>query len=607
MLTLDDFNACDWKEALAGVDCPYDYSSLSRAFLDTAKQAISKEKQTDNKVLSLLADICSMMLSPGSGNEPFKRCFVLSDGRCSMGLDDLSADEIEFVVAIVDSVDEPFLKARLADLAWVLKKPRDVTFARTAIDSYLSIPLDAKTWQRCGRNCWQRAINLAWKRGIGTHEHKSEIETSVVAAFTSATAEDGSFGLKLANLLMSNALGGDVSATIGSRLENLGSELTSQCKPAMALKYYQASAEWHRKSGNDSKWVGMIVEVGEGWAAEASTHEVSDHPRHGNAANCYERAIQCYRGIPGTHREAYRVDERISELRQRYHESLKKSLNQMSTIKSRGLDLTQFAEGARKAVMGKSSEEALASFVNLRHFVDPKRLRDNVIERQKSMPLLAMFSRKAMNRDGRVVKNVPGDDKEAILHDEMIRDYRGNIKADVSGIIVPALEALLLEHRFCVGDFIDLCRQSPFVPAGREYLFGRGLYAGCDYDFATAIHLLTPQIEHSIRLILKQEGVSTTHLDQDGVETEKGLASLIFESAAEEIFGPDLRFEINTLFCEPTGPNLRNRIAHGLLNDNESQSVYAIYAWWLTLKLVVNSALAASEPDAETREDDPEG
>ena len=605
MLTLDDFNACGWKETLAGVDCPFDYSALSQAFLNAAKQAISKEKQTDSKVLNLLAYICSMILSPGSDNEPFKRCYVLSDGRCSMGLDDLSADEIEFVVSIVDSVDEPFLKARLADLAWVLKKPRDVTFARTAIDGYLSIPLDAKIWKRCGRNCWQRALNLAGKHGIGTDEHKSEIETSIVAAFTSATAEDGSFGLELANLLKSNALGGDVTATIGSRLENLGSELTSQCKPAMALKYYQASAEWYRKSGNDRKWVEMIVEVGEGWAAEASTHEVSDHPKHGNAANCYERSIQCYRGIPGTHRKAYRVDERISELRQRYHESLKKSLNQMSTIKSRGLDLTQIADTARKAVMGKSSTDALESFVNLRPLVNAKKLRESVIERLKSTPLLAMFSRKAMNRDGHVVKNVSGDDKEAILHDEMIRNYRMNVEVDVRGIIVPALDALLLEHRFCVEDFIDLGRQSPLVPAGREYLFGRGLYAGCDYDFATAIHVLAPQIEHVIRLFLNQEGVSTTHY-KDGVETERSLGSLICEPEAEEIFGPDLTFELRTLFCEPTGPNLRNHVAHGMLNDNESQSAYTIYAWWLTLRLVVNSVLNASDMDAEIREDERE-
>lgn len=605
MLTVDDFNACGWKAALQEVDAPADYCSLTQAFLGTADRAVKEERRTHGKVLRLLADVCSMGLSPDSSNEPFKRCVVLSDGRCSMGLDDLSADEIEFVAAIVDSIDNPLLKARMADVAWTLKKPKDVEFARTAIESYLSIPLDWKTWQRDGRECWQRAISLVNTRGIGTAKHKSEIETSAVAAFMSATAEDATFGLDLANLLIANALGMDESATIGSRLEDLGSEFERQGKVAVGLECHKASADWYRESGNESKWAERTVAIAEGWLREATSHELSDPPRYSSAASFYERAIQIYRDIPKAHRDTYRVDERISELRQRYHESLKKSLDEMSSITSRGLDLTRIAEGARKAVMGKSSRDALASFVNLRHFIDARKLRDNVIVRQMSTPLLALASRMAISRDGRVIKKVSGHDKEAKLQDQMIRDYRLDVEVDVRGIIDPALEALLLEHRFSVKDFIDLGRQSPFVPAGREHLFGRGLYAGCEYDFATAVHILTPQIEHVIRLVLKQAGVSTTHLDQNGVDTEKGLASLIRESALGEILGPDLSFELRTLFCEPTGPNIRNNVAHGLFNDNESQSVYAIYAWWLTLKLVVNSALAASEPDAETREDDP--
>ena len=602
MLTFDDFNACGWKAAVDCLDCPYDYGSLSSAFSDAANRAQQEDRQTDSKVLRLLADVCSMQLSTDSVNDPYKPCIVWTDGQRSMIPSDLSDDEIRFFASIVDFINNALLKARLADLIWLLQKPRQVKLARTAIDSYRSIPLEPKIWQRGGRKCWQRAINLAQIRGIGTDEHKSEIEASIVAAFMSATAEDGSFGLKLANLLMSNALGADVSASIGSRLENLGSELKSQGKLPMALEYYQASADWCRKSDNDTKWVEMKAKVAAGWVEQASLHELSDPPKHSNAAGCYDRAIQSYREIPGTQRETYHVNERISELRKRRHESLKESLDQMSSIRSRGIDLSQIADSARKEVMGKSSADALVSFANIRPIVNVKTLRDSVRERLTQTPLISMFSRTALSRDGRVIKNVPGDDKEAIYADEMIREYRMNVEVDVRGIIVPALEALLLEHRFCVEDFIDLAKRSAFGPAGREFLFGRGLYAGCDYDFATAVHILTPQIEHVIRLILKQEGVSTTHLDRNGVETERSLASLICESAAEEILGPDLSFEIRSLFCEPTGPNLRNLLAHGMLNDIASQSIFAIYAWWLTLMLVVNFNGDASDIDTETCE-----
>jgi hypothetical protein len=39
----------------------------------------------------------------------------------------------------------------------------------------------------------------------------------------------------------------------------------------------------------------------------------------------------------------------------------------------------------------------------------------------------------------------------------------------------------------------------------------------------------------------------------------------------ETIFGKDLSFEIKALFCDPFGPNLRNELAHGLLDYEEAR------------------------------------
>jgi len=56
-----------------------------------------------------------------------------------------------------------------------------------------------------------------------------------------------------------------------------------------------------------------------------------------------------------------------------------------------------------------------------------------------------------------------------------------------------------------------------------------------------------------------------------------------------QIFGEDLSFELKALFCDAFGPNLRNEIAHGLLDDEACHSTYAIYSWWFGLKLVFNT------------------
>jgi hypothetical protein len=192
-------------------------------------------------------------------------------------------------------------------------------------------------------------------------------------------------------------------------------------------------------------------------------------------------------------------------------------------------------------------------------------------------------------------------DDAIVIRSEMIRDYGILVGIVVQGDIWPALEVLLLEHRLREADFIGLANQSPIVPRGRERLFGKALFAGYDRDFVTAIHLLVPQIEHMVRVHLKQAGAKTTTLDIDGIENENGLSALMALPEAEKVFGEDLSFELKALLCDSFGPNLRNELAHGLLDDDACQSVYAIYAWWFGLRLVFNTYWNANRkgPDGE--------
>ena len=129
-------------------------------------------------------------------------------------------------------------------------------------------------------------------------------------------------------------------------------------------------------------------------------------------------------------------------------------------------------------------------------------------------------------------------------------------------------------------------------------LFGKGLFAGYDHDFVVAIHLLTPQIEHLVRFHLQRAGAITAKLDPNGIETEIGLSALIDLPEAKEVLGENLTFEIRAVFCDAFGPNLRNKIAHGRLDDRECQSIYSVYAWWFALRLVFNTYWNARQADA---------
>jgi len=604
-ITATDFAECGWKEVLSGT-AREGYSTMWQALSDAARQAIEQGRLSQGKVLWLLADACSMSLSPKSLNEPFKPIMVM-EGKRTVIPDDLPVGDIAFYAQIVDDIDDPWLKARLADLVWLKQRPRDFRFALTAIDSYRSIPLDTETWVRGGDKSWERAISLTRMLKDGSGDRINEIESAITTAFQTATRADGFLGLWLADLLNTHGLARNQASIIAQRLESLAQEFDDEGDLHRSREYFDASSTWYKRAGDDAKAAAMTVAVAEGWVKEAVARASSDKPSHMVAASFYENAIQLYRTITRTERAVHRADERMAELRIHLTESGEKSLDEMGLIKTPGVDISEIVENARKAVRGKEAIEALKAFVNLHRGVNAQKARESAIERIRQHPFQAMFAATVMSSDGRVIARHPGmsmgatltEDDEVVIRAEMIRDFGILVGIVVQGDIWPALEEMLLEHRLSEADFVQLARQSPILPKGRERIIGKALFAGYDKDFVTALHLLVPQVEHLVRYHLKQVGVKTTTLSIDGIENENGLSKLMELPQVQQIFGEDLAFEIRALFCDAFGPNLRNELAHGLLDDEACYSIHSIYAWRFVLRLIFNTYWnAARKADA---------
>lgn len=595
VISLDDFLASEWRQALN--NAPREgYSAMWQAFSMAARSSIDQGRNENGKVLWLLADACSMMLSPASQNEPFKPYAVLHDRRSVIPDDMLEAD-ITFFAKIVDAVDDDWLKARLADLVWLKSKPRNPKFALMAIDAYRSLPLDNNTWIADGRDCWLRAISLARMLRGGAGDRLEQMEATIVVAFNLATRADGFLGCWLADLLKSNGLGRAHRADVAKKLEALAYEFDDEGDLHRAREYFSAAADWHKAIPNEVKAAAMTVAVAEGWVKEAIARTASEIPSHTVAASFYENAIQTYRTIPSAERTTHSVDERIAELRTHLNDAGERSLEEMGLLRTPGIDITQIVENARKSVTGKSAQEALLAFANLHRGANAGELRSSALERMRQHPLQSLFASTVVSRDGRVIAKRPAmslgreltEQDEIAVRAEMIRDYSILVSILIQGDIWPALEVLLLEHRLREADFIDLARNSPIVPKERAGLFGKALFAGYERDFVTALHLLIPQIEHLVRVHLKQAGAKTANLDLDGIQNENGMSTLMDLPESEQVFGKDLAFELKSLFCDSFGPNLRNELAHGLLDEDACHSPFAIYAWWLALRLTFNT------------------
>ena len=152
---------------------------------------------------------------------------------------------------------------------------------------------------------------------------------------------------------------------------------------------------------------------------------------------------------------------------------------------------------------------------------------------------------------------------------------------------------------------MHIAQLSPIVPPDRHHIIGKGLHEGYQQDFASAISILIPQLENIIRYYLDKRGTETTTTTPEGTIHYVGMSNLVDKEPIEDIFGEDYVFEFKALFCDSQGSNLRNDLAHGIIDDDRYCSIEAVYAWHIIFKLIFNSYWIAARKQEMKNESSP--
>lgn len=604
--TAEDLRTSRWRDAVASADSD-GYVGIWQALSKAAASALDEGRAAESKALWLLADASSMMLKPRSANEPFFPMAVFGERRSAIP-NDFSPDDIALLAAVAADIDNHFIRARLSDLVWLYAIPRNADYGRRAIDAYRAVPMTAETWARDARDCWERAIALCLQLGAGAGSRLAEIETALLAIFDSAIYSDGFFALSIARLLLESNLGRTRAHEMADRLAARGTELAQAASHYEARGYLDAAAAWYALSADKELQADMTCAVAETWAKEAGARAGGSQPSNMAAASFYENAIQTFRRVPRKLRPTRRVDERLAELYVLLDGAGKASLGEMGVVSSGPIDISEIVETAQASVRGKDLLNALVALANIYRGARRAKLKEFAEKMLREHPLQALFASTHLSRDGRVVAKRPGfgfgstdsQEYQLTLWAEMVKHYSMEIGLIVQSQLLPALDALLLDHRIRETDLAHIVRNSPIVPSDRVSLFAKGLFAGFERDLVSALHLLVPQVENLVRWHLKAAGVKTTTLSLQGIENENGLSTLVDLPEIAIIFGEDLAFELKALFCDAFGPNLRNEVAHGLLDASNCQTAQTFYAWWLVLRLTFNTFWnAAHKPQTE--------
>ena len=106
-------------------------------------------------------------------------------------------------------------------------------------------------------------------------------------------------------------------------------------------------------------------------------------------------------------------------------------------------------------------------------------------------------------------------------------------------------------------------------------------------DYFSALHILVPQLEHSLRYILQHAGVDPSAIQSDMTQESRTLSVMLDKEREplEGMLGPAIVFEIENLFDFRGGPALRHQVAHGLVSGGECYGTDSIYACWFIFRL----------------------
>ena len=563
--------------------------------IGTALNQISNDNPDGKlkKTLTLLAKICSPILNLESRNDPFQPLMTLENKRSFLPID-LTEEENLYLSSIVNEDIPPILKARIADILWTYSVPKNKKYLEIAIESYISMDVCDDFFEPNIYTFWERAVVLAKQTKNSSLIEK--IKSKLLHEINHPSTNRDFHLLKIIEIFVKTDLAKELNQDFAEKLLEKQKKFDHKEQFHIVEQYLGYSEKLFQKSNNLDKKYDCIALLAQ------ATENYGDHRKNEStmvANHFYKMALQRYRQIPKSYRSTLQIDQKLDTVQEKITQSGLLITDELKLISTKEMDISQLQEQSMNHVKNKQiALESLLYFTGVSSF-NFESIWEGTENYIQNSVVSSLFGATSVSLDGRKISSIPplaldGNNRDEVILKNAIKNFGIHMHLVVEGCILPALNQIQKEHLFPKEFLIQLCKLSAIVPDKREILVANALYQGFEWDFRSAIHLLAPQVENIVRQLLKQNGLVTTHTDQDGIENEIGLSSLVNLDGAREILGDDLWFELQAVFTDSLSANLRNEVGHGLLDDETSNSLYSVYAWWMVLRLIIRNLKPSS-------------
>ena len=573
-----------------------------RAFGDVLTPLLKDEETWSPAQLEAMrfaGAVLMMMLRPSQPAEPFGPMFVMGGNRSAIP-EDFPRPVVLGLVDWAMAMKDPELRARFLDLIWVQGK--SFPAAQGAVEAYVESAKrleHPKEWPPCADR-FERALRIAAGLGRGGLSLRDKVLAEIDATVARHRGEDPLYLThRLTRLLLEFRYGENAQLAQWAAAAAEAAEKSGEFW--RARDYYQLAADCFDAAGDAEAKGGALRRAAEVLVLEAEAAVPQSGRGAMAAASILAQAVDAMRQAPGGKERAAALHERMLELQPQ-------AMSEMKSV-STTIDTTELVESALEAVRGKTFRDSAIALCGMSRPPSLEQLLRQVAEQARVAVLGSMFQSDIVNSRGRVVAKAPPllngvtDPTDEGVRVRMFQSARLARNLTVQAMINPARQEIVAAHNPSRQDVVTLIRNSPWVPSGHAESIARALVAGFHGDMLVAGHLVPPQIEALVRHVVESSGGITTMLDPNGLQPERPLMALLDTEEALRAFGEAGVFELKDLLVDPLGSNLRNEVAHGLLDDEGLFGGDMLYAWWLLLRCCVWTALQVERQQARSAAD----
>lgn len=481
-----------------------------------------------------------------------------SNGSVFPDLKSFSQDSVEYFRKRAKETANPIHRARYSEIVWELQRAHQ--YARMAIDSYLKcVPIFMKNgWMYELADSLLRASELALSLNDLSEITKAK-ENVLKAMKDLAKTKQYRFCLELIDALVE--LKGNVKKT----------ELNLAVQVALeGAKYYETEvtdgfllqraflervillSKTLGKQGEVSKY---NMEIGRSYEKEAEW-KLKHYPLgHSVAASIYEDAARKYAdlGISG------KVTEMKKKIQEHYRIAAKK---EMRVIVSKVSIPSKPIEAFMDKFSSLSLSDALKTIAEDKNLLpDVSLLRKKTEQQKKLAPVSFVIPRVSIRNENPALTSR----NESEIFEHHLVENIGRVYKIISDKIGLALRKLAKERELNANSFTAFLEKSKTYEREKLEIIKIGMERYFAGDYVSAIHVLVPQLEATLRKVLETLGEPTISMRQGAIR-EKPLDEVLRSPKMESFLGLDLSYYLKVFLVDKRGDNLRHDIAHGLIN-----------------------------------------